>query len=361
MIRALAPCLLAIAACGRSSGVSDEQLGNLVVEPKRADTKIDVARAATEPAELGRALTRPYEKLLADFGPHAITIKTQTVVDEAGKPVSELSDEATLENGERGAYRGVYTNSADYGREVIYAGGKLYLRPRYQRWHGRSPETANEPVELRASFYGAIPATWDLVGYATELTDRGVVQVAGRNGRKIEVKLSPSASKAPREALAQRKWREGRSVEALVGNVVLDADTGAPLSIELDAKLGFSRDGRSFVMKVKLQSAIASAGQAAAIAAPPEGEVVATPGRLREVDDRDYLLQGIAPPIRKNPDGTAVAPAPVPVGPPDDKSKASSDKPAPKSPDKPDAKAKSDAPKPEKSPSEKPAAGADKP
>jgi len=90
MIRALAPCLLAIAACGRSSGVSDEQLGNLVVEPKRADTKIDVARAATEPAELGRALTRPYEKLLADFGPHAITIKTQTVVDEAGKPVSEL-------------------------------------------------------------------------------------------------------------------------------------------------------------------------------------------------------------------------------------------------------------------------------
>ena len=356
MIRAFALSLLAIAACGRSSGVSDEQLGNLVVEPKRADTKIDVARAATDPAELGRALARPYDKLLADLGPHALTIKTQTVVDEAGKAVSELADEATIENGEQGAYRGVYTNTADYGRETIYVGGKLYLRPRYQRWHGRSPETANEPVEIREAFYGAVPATWDLVGYATELTDRGVVQVAGRNGRKIEVKLSPSASKAPRETLAQRKWREGRSIEALAGNVVLDADTGAPLSIELDAKIGFSRDSRSFVMKVKLQSTIANPGQAATIAAPPEGEVVATPGRLREVDDRDYLLQGIAPPIRKNPDGTAVTPAPAPASTPPDKSKVSPDKPAPKS--APDTKSKSEAaPKSDKSSSDKPTGG----
>ena len=163
---------------------------------------------------------------------------------------------------------------------------------------------------------GAIPATWDLVGYATELTDRGGVQVAGKSGRKIEIKLDPSVSKAPREALAQRKWREGRSIEALAGSVVLDADTGAPLSVELDAKIGFSRDGRSFVMKLKMQSAITQIGKPAAIAAPAEGEVVATPGRLREVDDRDYLLQGIAPPIRKNADGTAATPQPVQPGKP---------------------------------------------
>ena len=311
MIRALALTLIAIAACGRSNGVSDEQLGNLVVEPKRTDAKIDVAKAAAEPAELTRALSRPYARVLAALGPHAITIKTQTVVDEAGKPVSDLSDESTIENGDTDTYRAVYTNTADYGRETIYLANKLYLRPRYQRWHGRAPETTAEPTEIRESFYGAIPATWDLLGYAAELTDRGVVQVAGRSGRKIELKLSPSASKAPRETLAQRKWREGRSVEALAGNVVLDADTGAPLSLDLDAKIGFSRDGRSFVMKVKLQAQVSNAGKPATIAAPAEGEVVATPGRMREVDDRDYLLQGIAPPIRKNPDGTGVVPAPA--------------------------------------------------
>ena len=202
------------------------------------------------------------------------------MVDEASKPVSDLSDESVIKNGDKGTYQAVYTNTADYGRETIFVGDKLYLRPRYQRWHGRAPESAGEPVEIRESFYGAIAATWDLVGYAAELTDRGVVQVAGKSGRKIEIKLDPSASKAPREALAQRKWREGRSIEALAG---------------------------------KLQAAVSELGKPAAIAAPPDGEVVATPGRLREVDERDYLLQGIAPPIRKNPDGTAVQPAPAPA------------------------------------------------
>ena len=33
--------------------------------------------------------------------------------------------------------------------------------------------------------------------------------------------------------------------------------------------------------------------------------MVATPERLREVDDRDFLLQGIAPPMRKPTDGAA--------------------------------------------------------
>ena len=312
-MRALLLTLAASVACGRSSGVSDEQLGNLVVEPKTGNTKLDVAKAATDARELGRALARSYALVLADLGAHTITIKTQTVVDEASKPVSDLSDESVIKNGDKGTYQAVYTNTADYGRETIFVGDKLYLRPRYQRWHGRAPESAGEPVEIRESFYGAIAATRDLVGYAAELTDRGVVQVAGKSGRKIEIKLDPSASKAPREALAQRKWREGRSIEALAGNVVLDADTGAPLSVELDAKIGFSRDGRSFVMKLKLQAAVSELGKPAAIAAPPDGEVVATPGRLREVDERDYLLQGIAPPIRKNPDGTAVQPAPAPA------------------------------------------------
>jgi hypothetical protein len=302
MIRAFVLALLATSACGRSSGVPDEQLGNLVVETKRPDTKIDVARAATDESELGRALTRPFARVLADLGAHNISIKTHTVVEEAGKSVSELGDESVLEIGDQGTFHGTYTNSADYGREAIFVGGKLYLRPRYQRWHVREPEVSSEPAEIRENFYAAIAATWDLVGYAAELTDRGVVQVAGRSGHKIEVKLSPSPARPPREAVTQRKWREGRSVEALAGSVTLDASTdpgGAPLAVELEAKVAFSRDGRSFVMKVKLTAAVTSVGKPAAIVAPPEGEVVATPGRLREVDDRDTLLEGIAPPLRK--------------------------------------------------------------
>src|SRR5688572_5793739 len=100
MIRAPALALFAVMACGRSSGVSDEQLGNLVVEPKQATAKIDVEKASREPSELGRALTRRYEKAIADIGPHTMSIKTQTIVEEAGKPVSELTDESVIELGE---------------------------------------------------------------------------------------------------------------------------------------------------------------------------------------------------------------------------------------------------------------------
>ena len=71
------------------------------------------------------------------------------------------------------------------------------------------------------------------------------------------------------------------------------------------------RDGRRFTMKVSVDSTISGLGSPAMVLAPADGEVVATPERVREVDDRDYLLQGIAPPLRRNPDGTAVPPAPI--------------------------------------------------
>jgi hypothetical protein len=51
---------------------------------------------------------------------------------------------------------------------------------------------------------------------------------------------------------------------------------------------------------------------------PATEDVVATPERLREVDDRDFLLQGIAPPLRKAADGSTIAPQPkAPPAPPE--------------------------------------------
>jgi hypothetical protein len=192
---------------------------------------------------------------------------------------------------------------------VIFTADKLYLRPRYQRWHGRAPEAPDEPIQIRDSFFDAIGATWELLAPRAELTDQGPAKVAGRAGRKVAVKMAPSQHQPAAEPLAQRKWREKRSIEAVSGEVVLDADKGVPLQVKLDGTVAFSRDGRRFTMKVHVDAAV-TALQAVAIAAPPPDQVVATPERLREVDDRDFLLQGIAPPLRRNPDGTAVTPQP---------------------------------------------------
>jgi hypothetical protein len=311
------------AACGRSQGVADQDLPGLVVEPRKAEAPIDVGRAAKDPAELGRALVRPYRATLAAIGPHAVAVNSATTVEEAGQPVSELSDHALIENGDGGAYHAVYTNSADYGRETTFVGGKLYLRPRYQRWHARGPEAPDEPAELRDQYAGPIAATWDLLAPGAELADGGPIAVAGRPGRKISVSRSPEPARPPTEPVSQRKWREARSIDAVSGEIVLDAEKGVPLAVTLAGTIGFSRDGRRFAMKLSVDSRISRLGSAAAIAVPAEGDVVATPERKREVDDRDYLLQGIAPPLRRNPDGTAVPPAPSmkPGAKPDDGAK----------------------------------------
>jgi hypothetical protein len=333
----LALCSAALCgACGRSHGVADQDLPGLVVEARKAERPIDVARAAKEPAELGRALAQPYRVTLAALGPHGIAVNTTTTIEEAGKLLSELSDHAQIDNGDDGSYHAVYTNSADYGRETTFTSGKLYLRPRYQRWHARIPEAPDEPAALRDEYAAAVAASWDLVAPGAELADRGAIDVSGRAGRKIAVALSSDPDQPPAEPVSQRKWREARSIDAVAGEIVLDTDKGVPLAVKLTGTIGFTRDGRRFTMKISVDSTISGLGSPAMVMAPADGDIVATPERLREVDDRDYLLQGIAPPLRRNSDGTAVTPAPI--------AKPGGDKQADRAPDRVPAKSPGSSP-----------------
>jgi len=177
MLRVVLAATLAVAAfgasgaCGRSQGVEDRDLGGLVIAPKSEDTPIQLDRAAKDPAELARALALPHRQIAAALGVHTVAISTTTTVLEGTTSVEDLSDHTTLELGDHGAFHAVYTNSADYGREVTFAGGQLYLRPRYQRWHQRAPESPDEPVQIEDEMAGAVAATWDLLAPGAELTD----------------------------------------------------------------------------------------------------------------------------------------------------------------------------------------------
>lgn len=309
MIRALWVALLPAVACGRSQGVPDQELGELVIANAGSSAAIEVAKAARDPVELGRALMMPHHDVLAALGPHTVSITTHTTVEEAGKVTTELGDQTTLEIGEGATFHGLYTNTGDYGREVTFVDGTLYLRPRYQRWHARAPETTAEPGELRDAFFEPIAATWELLAPGVEPSGQGTAEVAGRAGTKIAIKMSPRPARPAEEKLAQRTWREQRTVEDVSGEVILDTAKGVPLAVKLSGTVGFSRDGRRFQMKTSLTATLASIGTPVAITAPSADEIVATPERRREVDERDYLLEGIAPPLRKNPDGTAARPS----------------------------------------------------
>jgi hypothetical protein len=77
--------------------------------------------------------------------------------------------------------------------------------------------------------------------------------------------------------------------------------------VKLAGAVGYTRDGVRRTMKLSVDAAITGIGTPVAIAAPDRAEVVATPERMREVDDRDFLLRNIAPPLRRKTDGAGGA------------------------------------------------------
>ncbi len=309
---------LAAGACRREGGVPDSELGELVIERPTKDHPIDVALAARDVSELGRAVATPHHKVAAALGPHRLVVRSRLLVTEpaqAGRVVEDLSDETRLFYASDKAWRGVLTNSADYGREVLFLAPELYLRARYQRWHQRPPNDEREPASLLDRFAEGPAANWDLLQPSVVVTDRGSATFAGRAARKLALSRSERPAKPAAEPVAQRKWRETRQIETVEGEVTLEEASGAVLALALRGTVRFQRDGRTFAMQLSVDSQLEELGQVPPLTPPAAEEVVQTPGRLHEVDERDQLLEGIAPPLRadRRPSRTkALAPKATP-------------------------------------------------
>jgi len=309
---------LAGAACGSGGGVKDEDLEGLVIAPPVESAGVKIDRAVADARELARAFAIPHHLVTKQLGPHTVKITSRYEVKEGDKVVDQLSDETTIELGAGDAYHAAYANTADYGREVIFEGGSLFLRPRYAKWHRRAPNDEHEAAAIRDHMYAVLGDYFDVVAHAAEVSAKGATKAAGRDGRQVEIKLAPSPGKPPKQVLTQRKWRESVTVQALTGEATLDADTAIPLHARFSATFTFVRDGRTFTETIEVGHDVSGIGQAVALATPPADEVVTTPERSREVDERDTLLQGMAPPARRAdpsavpaPDEGAAAPLPA--------------------------------------------------
>jgi hypothetical protein len=298
-----------------NGGVKDEDLAGLVVAPPDEAPPVDPDKAATDPGELDRAFAIRHHDVAKALGAHTVKITSTYEVKEGDKVVDSLADTTTLEVAADGQFHALYENSADYGREVVFQDGKLYLRPRYARWHRRAPNDTHEVADLLDQMYAVAGDYFDLVAHAAEVNDTGAAQVSGRDGRQVAIKLAPTPGKPTAQPLTQKKWRESVVVSALSGDAVLDADTAIPLKAHFASTFGFSRDGRSFTMSIEVSQEISGIGAAVAVVTPPANETVDTPQRQKEVDERDFLLDGIAPPAKKS-GGTDEALPPAPVAPP---------------------------------------------
>ncbi len=306
----LATAILALSACaGNGEGRPDDELSGLVHRDTRTPAAIDVDRAATEVGELARALAMPHEVVATALGSHKFRATSTVSVSENRAVVEELSYDNAIDYAADGSYRAITDNSKDYGREIIFSAGDLFLRPRYAtKFHRRQPTSAAEPAQLRNAIFSEAAAYFEVVAAGAELVDRGHAEVAGRAGRKIDIKTAPETAPLAAEERHQRQWRNDVTVREVRGEIILDAESGAPLAAELSAIAVFARDGRIFTMSLSVAHAVSAIGSAITITAPAAELTVTTIEHHREAEERATLLDGIAPPARK-------APTPKPASP----------------------------------------------
>lgn len=293
---------LAVVACsGSDGGRPDEELGGLVVAGDSKPKAIDVGKAAHDARELARALALPHEQVGEMLGPHALSGATKLEVREGDKLVEEMTEETAVELDAKGNYHARAASSKEYGREVFFVDGWMYLRPRYGKYHKRRPADEVEPARVRGEIAASTAATFELLARGASVSDGGELEVGGRKARKILIAMGKSQPSSEDEASTQRAWREEAVVQEVTGEVTLDAATGAPLRAQVRGAVAFQREGRSFVMKLEAQHELSSFGKVSAVAAPPDEETVSNIEPPHELDERESLLQGIAPPSRRAP------------------------------------------------------------
>lgn len=323
---------MGLAACPSSdTGVPDEALGGLVIAPENQPREIDMERLRQHPDELIRAAQLTHVQVGARLGSHRFAGSVKIEVKEGDAIVESLAVQTHIDLAADGGYRAISENSRDYGREVIFKDGSLYLAPRYSRFHKRAPENASEPAAIRSEMFSELAAHLELLQRGIDVEDRGTgplsqpagqpdaqsdaqsdaqaegqpdtqadTQAAARTVRTIGIVKAPADRPvtAP-EQMSQRKWRDTIAIAEASGEIAVDVQTGVVLHAEVRGGVTFERDGRRFTMTFDVAHDIADIGTDIAIAAPPDDRWVATPLRRKEVEMRDRLLKGIAPPTRK--------------------------------------------------------------
>ena len=278
-----------VAGCGHEG---DENLG---LASRHRDTAVDV-RGLTRPGELERALALPSEEAEKRLGPHRLSAVTNLslvsgVSGVSGETSDRLDETFTLDVDGQGGSHLTRVNSHGYGIEAIATGGSYYVCPRYGRFVRHSPE-GDEVLRARDEVQGLAAGYLGLLGRFAARSDGGTVTLHGRTAVEVKLTLAPApgALSDPDPAHA---WRAAVTVSALDGEVWIDAATGAPLHVKLDAKYRSQRDARTVAVTMHYQSDVEEMGAVAPIAVPADAEPPVA--RVRPLVDRQALLDGLAP------------------------------------------------------------------
>lgn len=264
-------------------------------------------------ADLLAALDQPHQVVREALGPHRLQVVTDTSLvppssdGEEGHPaldsavVAEQSvhDELTLQwqppddAGDRLSLS--QHNDHERGRDVVVIGETIHVRKAHrgwvhyprdsdllERWLDDAQRSVHDAIELAAP------------GLSLQATTREGAGLRGSTGVEITLDLAETIDDDVVTLGPTQAWRRDVTLEAVEGTVVLDAQTGAWISAEVDVRYRLpGADGRPLSGHLHLRGTL-EPDPKGTVSAPADSQPL--PSRVRYDQEQRELLDGLAAP-----------------------------------------------------------------
>ena len=170
------------------------------------------------------------------------------------------------------------------GREVIWSGTMTFARGKWAPWRERPTDHGRDARRFRDESFTAAAEVAHLFGPRLAIASAGETTLLGRSALRYAIALAgdvpePAATPETRTfpqggADADTKVRlaflDGAQPVSAKGELILDAQTGVPLRVELDAAFGVKADPRAR-LQVALRAQVKALGAGVPTVAPPKG------------------------------------------------------------------------------------------
>jgi hypothetical protein len=259
----------------------------------------DAYSLAESDEEADRIHKTTFEEVAQRLGAHRQKIKTDFRFKTNDHYTSLKEDALIVQAGNRD-FRVKVDNDSSQGYELLYSGGKLYLRSRFGTFHERS---ILDRIHLsqRESAYQAWGAVYRLYRGRLRFTKVGLARHFGRDALNYTIGLAnkparlPGTPEQPKVPAGETKyvypiettpserdrWRDKAEPVQAGGSLLIDMDTGAILKVDFSGSLGWKDDqGQVTELLIRLQLEADGFGNPPAIEPPAVEAITALPERI---------------------------------------------------------------------------------
>ena len=168
------------------------------------------------------------------------------------------------------------------GRHVVWTGGMTYARGEFAPWRERPTDRGRDARRFRDESLGLATEVLRLLGPALVLAPAGDGAILGRRADGFSIYLDrtkltppapsrPASAGAPDDDTARRlAFLDGHEPQALDGEMLLDAETGVPLMVNLKATFGLRGEPQTRVELSLAQQVRAVGGAVSTVKAPKD-------------------------------------------------------------------------------------------